>query len=285
MYTEISFPSLDITMNPPSSFTIGPLTIHLYGIIIAAGLMLAVLYACRRSREFGIKEDDVIDGVLWVTPFAIICARLYYCLFSWDSYADDPISILYIWNGGLAIYGGVIGAAIGVIVFCKIKKIKIPALLDLVALGFLIGQAMGRWGNFFNREAFGCRTDSFFRMGLLNSITGTVSYFHPTFLYESVWNVIGFVMLHFASKHRQYDGQIALGYAAWYGLGRTFIEGLRTDSLYLGVFRVSQLLAAVTCFAALVVLVWQMFRPHDPARLLVNQTARREQETPKSTEE
>ena len=285
MYTEISFPSLGITMNPPSSFTIGPLTIHLYGIIIAAGLMLAVLYACRRSREFGIKEDDVIDGVLWVTPFAIICARLYYCLFSWDSYADAPISLLYIWNGGLAIYGGVIGAAIGVIVFCKIKKIKIPALLDLVALGFLIGQAMGRWGNFFNREAFGCRTDSFFRMGLLNSITGTVSYFHPTFLYESVWNVLGFVMLHFASKHRQYDGQIALGYAAWYGLGRTFIEGLRTDSLYLGVFRVSQLLAAVTCFAALVVLVWQMFRPHDPARLLVNQTARREQETPKSTEE
>lgn len=285
MYTEISFPSLGITMNPPSSFTIGPLTIHLYGVIIAAGLMLAVLYACRRSREFGIKEDDVIDGVLWVTPFAIICARLYYCLFSWDSYADDPISILYIWNGGLAIYGGVIGAAIGVIVFCKIKKIKIPALLDLVALGFLIGQAMGRWGNFFNREAFGCRTDSFFRMGLLNSITGTVSYFHPTFLYESVWNVLGFVMLHFASKHRQYDGQIALGYAAWYGLGRTFIEGLRTDSLYLGVFRVSQLLAAVTCFAALVVLVWQMFRPHDPARLLVNQTALREQETPKSTEE
>ena len=285
MYTEISFPSLGITMNPPSSFTIGPLTIHLYGVIIAAGLMLAVLYACRRSREFGIKEDDVIDGVLWVTPFAIICARLYYCLFSWDSYADDPISILYIWNGGLAIYGGVIGAAIGVIVFCKIKKIKIPALLDLVALGFLIGQAMGRWGNFLNREAFGCRTDSFFRMGLLNSITGTVGYFHPTFLYESVWNVIGFVMLHFASKHRQYDGQIALGYAAWYGLGRTFIEGLRTDSLYLGVFRVSQLLAAVTCFAALVVLVWQMFRPHDPARLLVNQTARREQETPKSSEE
>ena len=130
---------------------------------------MAVLYACRRSREFGIKEDDVIDGVLWVTPFAIICARLYYCLFSWDSYADDPISILYIWNGGLAIYGGVIGAAIGVIVFCKIKKIKIPALLDLVALGFLIGQAMGRWGNFFNREAFGCRTDSFFRSAIFFS--------------------------------------------------------------------------------------------------------------------
>ena len=267
MYTEISFPSLGITMNPPSSFTIGPLTIHLYGVIIAAGLMLAVLYACRRSREFGIKEDDVIDGVLWVTPFAIICARLYYCLFSWDSYADDPISILYIWNGGLAIYGGVIGAAIGVIVFCKIKKIKIPALLDLVALGFLIGQAMGRWGNFFNREAFGCRTDSFFRMGLLNSITGTVGYFHPTFLYESVWNVIGFVMLHFASKHRQYDGQIALGYAAWYGLGRAMIEGLRVDSLYWGNFRVSQLLAGFSCVAAVAALTVLHFKPHNRENL------------------
>ena len=271
MYTEISFPSLGITMNPPSSFTIGPLTIHLYGVIIAAGLMLAVLYACRRSREFGIKEDDVIDGVLWVTPFAIICARLYYCLFSWDSYADDPISILYIWNGGLAIYGGVIGAAIGVIVFCKIKKIKIPALLDLVALGFLIGQAMGRWGNFFNREAFGCRTDSFFRMGLLNSITGTVGYFHPTFLYESVWNLAGLVLLHFLSKGRKYDGQVALSYVAWYGLGRAIIEGLRMDSLYWGPFRVSQVLAAVSCVAAVAVLMANAFRPHDPEKLFVNQ--------------
>ena len=262
MYTEISFPSLGITMNPPSSFTIGPLTIHLYGVIIAAGLMLAVLYACRRSREFGIKEDDVIDGVLWVTPFAIICARLYYCLFSWDSYADDPISILYIWNGGLAIYGGVIGAAIGVIVFCKIKKIKIPALLDLVALGFLIGQAMGRWGNFFNREAFGCRTDSFFRMGLLNSITGTVGYFHPTFLYESVWNLVGFLILNYCYPHRRYNGQIALGYCAWYGLGRSWIEGLRVDSLYWGSFRVSQVLAAVSCIAAAALLLWNRHRSH-----------------------
>ena len=275
MYTEISFPSLGLTMDPPSTFSIGPLTVHYYGLIIACGLILAVVYACRRSREFGISEDDLTDGVLWVTPFAIICARLYYCIFSWESggYAEDPISILYIWKGGLAIYGGVIGAAVGIIVFCRIKKIKIPMLLDLVALGFLIGQSLGRWGNFFNREAFGAETGSFLRMGLMNAYTGEVTYYHPTFLYESVWNAIGFVLLHKLSKHRKYDGQIALGYAAWYGLGRAFIEGLRTDSLYWGPIRVSQLLAAVSCFAALAVLVWQSFRPHRAEDLFVNQVA------------
>ena len=270
MYTQISFPSLGISMNPPSSFTLGPFTIHFYGAIIAAGLMLAVLYACRRSKEFGITEDDLMDGVLWVTPFAVLCARAYYCIFSWESYASNPISVLYIWEGGLAIYGGVLGAIIGVAVFCRIKRIKLPMLLDLVALGFLIGQCMGRWGNFFNREAFGAETDSFLRMGLLNSRTGVVTYYHPTFFYESLWNFTGFLILHKLSKKRQYDGQIALLYVAWYGLGRAFIEGLRTDSLYWGPFRVSQLLAAVSCIGALAVLIWQYFRPHDPADLFVN---------------
>ncbi len=273
MYSEISFPSFGITVNPPSTFTVGPLTIHFYGLIIAMGLMLAVLYACRRSSQFGILEDDLIDGVLWVTPFAIICARIYYCVFSWESYVENPISVLYIWKGGLAIYGGVIGAAIGVAVFCKVKKIKVTALLDLVSLGFLIGQSIGRWGNFFNREAFGAETQSLFRMGLMNAFTGTVRYYHPTFLYESVWNAAGFVLLHFASKKRRYDGQVALSYVAWYGLGRTFVEGLRMDSLYWGQFRVSQVLAAVSCMAAVVVLLWLMFRPHDPAKLLVRQVA------------
>ena len=238
-YTTISFPGLGLEMNPYRAFSIGPLTIHLYGIIIAAGLMLAVLYGCRRAKEFGLKEDDIIDGVLWITPFAILCARAYYCIFSWHSFRDDPISVLYIWNGGLAIYGGVLGAALGIIVFCRSKKIKAVTLLDVVALGFLIGQCLGRWGNFFNREAFGAETDSFLRMGLYNSITEITKYYHPTFLYESLWNLAGFIGLHFLSKKRQYDGQIALGYAAWYGLGRAMIEGLRTDSLYWGPIRVS----------------------------------------------
>ena len=273
MYTEISFPSLGLTMNPPRNLEIGPFNIHFYGMIIALGLILAVIYACRRSKEFGIREDDLLDGVLWVTPFAILCARAYYCIFSWESYASDPIRVLYIWEGGLAIYGGVLGAIIGVTVFCKLKHIKLPMLLDLVSLGFLIGQSMGRWGNFFNREAFGAETTSFLRMGLMNGYTGTVTYYHPTFFYESVWNALGFLLLHHLSKKRQYDGQIALGYVAWYGLGRAFIEGLRTDSLYWGPFRVSQLLAATSCILAVAVLLWQMFRPHDRENLFVNQIA------------
>ena len=273
MYTEISFPSLGLTMNPPRSIEIGSFSIYYYGILIALGMALAVLYASRRSKEFGIREDDLLDGVLWVTPFAILCARAYYCAFTWESYAANPISVLDIRSGGLAIYGGVIGAAVGVTVFCRRRKISLPALLDLCALGFLIGQSIGRWGNFFNREAFGAETASFLRMGLMSAYSGKVTYYHPTFLYESLWNAAGFLLLHKLSKKRKFDGQIALSYAAWYGLGRTFIEGLRTDSLYLGPFRVSQLLAAVSCIAAALVLVLQMRKKHDSEALYVNRVA------------
>ncbi len=290
MYSEISFPALGIALDPPRSIALGPLSIHFYGMIIAFGLILAVVYATRRSKQFGIKEDDVLDGVLYVTPFAVLCARAYYCIFSWEHYADDPIRLLYIWEGGLAIYGGVLGAAIGVTVLCRVKRIKLPAMLDLVSLGFLIGQSIGRWGNFFNREAFGAETDTFLRMGLMNRYTGDVTCYHPTFFYESLWNAIGFLLLHQLSKKRQYDGQIALGYAAWYGLGRAFIEGLRTDSLYWGPFRVSQLLAAVSCFAAVSILLWLNLRPHDPSKLFVNVAAAQhadaaEESSPNDTEE
>ena len=281
-YSSISFPFLGWEGNPPRTFSLGPLTIHLYGLVIGIGLILAVLYACRRSKQFGLKEDDILDGVLWVTPFAIICARIYYVAFSWEDYADNLWSVFAIWEGGIAIYGAVIGAVIGVIVLCKVKKLKIATVLDITLLGFLIGQILGRWGNFFNREAFGAATDSFFRMGLYNTVTGAWEYYHPTFLYESVWNLIGFTLLHFLSKRRKYDGQIALGYAAWYGLGRCFIEGLRVDSLYWGPFRVSQVQAALTCVTASAILLWQHFKPHDPANLFVNQVV---PEEPKQAEE
>ena len=284
-YSTISFPFLGIEVNPARTLSLGPLTIHYYGLVIAIGLILAVLYACKRSKEFGILENDILDGVLWITPFSILCARAYYVIFSWPDYADNPISVLYIWEGGLAIYGGVLGAIVGVAVFCRVRKIKFTALMDLVLLGFLIGQSMGRWGNFFNREAFGAATESFFRMGLYNTVTGAWEYYHPTFLYESLWNAIGFVLLHFLSKKRKFDGQVALGYAAWYGLGRSMIEGLRVDSLYWGPFRVSQMLAALSCAAAVTVLIWQCFRPHDPARLLVNQAAAREAAEAEKAEE
>lgn len=273
MYSEISFPSLGLTLNPPRGFDIGPLSIHYYGLIIAIGLVLAVVYCSKRASQFGLNEDTLLDGVLWVTPVAVICARIYYCAFSWELYADNPISVLYIWEGGIAIYGSVIGAILGVIIFCKVKKLRITAVLDLVSLGFLIGQFIGRWGNFMNREAFGAETDSFLRMGLMKTSTGEITYYHPTFLYESLWNFVGFVILHFLSKKRKYDGQVALGYLVWYGLGRAFIEGLRTDSLYIGPFRVSQLLAAGSCVIALALLVILGRKLHNPANLFVNQVA------------
>lgn len=275
-FSTIQFPALGLELNPPRGFELFGFSIRYYGIIIAVGLLLAVIYGLRRRKQFGLKEDDILDGVLWIVPLALICARAYYCIFSWNEFKDNPISVLYIWQGGIAIYGGVLGAALGIVVFCLIKRIKLGAVLDLVALGFLIGQSIGRWGNFFNREAFGAETESFFRMGLFNTYSQNFEYYHPTFLYESVWNLIGFVLLHFLSKKRRYDGQIALGYVVWYGLGRTFIEGLRMDSLMLGSFRVSQLLAAVSCFAAATALVLLAFKKHDPAKLYANVMAARE---------
>lgn len=279
-YTKISFPFLGLEIDPDRYFKIGSLTVYIYGVLIAMGLLLAVIYAWKRCHQFGIQENDLTDGILWVVPLAVVCARLYYCAFEWEDYRADPIKILFIWEGGLAIYGSVIGAGIGVVVHCLVKKIKIPALLDLVALGFLIGQCIGRWGNFFNREAFGATTDSFLRMGLYNQYSGQWEYHHPTFLYESVWNLAGFLLLHFLSKKRKYDGQIALGYVAWYGLGRAFIEGLRTDSLYWGPFRVSQMLAAISCLAAVAVLMVMSFRQHSAEKLFVNQIAQLDEEEP-----
>ena len=263
-YSQISLFGME--MNPPRGFEIGALDIRLYGIMIALGLILAVVYGLRRKEQFGLKEDDILDGVLIIVPISIICARIYYCIFEWQQYAQNPIKVFYIWEGGIAIYGAVIGALASAAIYCRVRKMSIPATLDITVLGFMIGQSIGRWGNFFNREAVGALTDPnwFLRMGLFNEVTGQWEYFHPTFLYESVWNAIGFVALHFWSKKRHYDGQIALLYLAWYGLGRAFIEGLRMDSLYIGPFRVSQLLAAVTCIAATTAIVILAIRKPAP---------------------
>ncbi len=267
-YTNISFPSFGIDIDPIREFSVGPLSIHLYGAIIACGLVLAAAYCMRRAPQFGLTEDHILDGVLTVTPFAFVCARLYYCFFRWDMYREDPISILYVWNGGIAIYGGVLGAVLGIMVYCKVRRLRLSAVLDIVSLGFLIGQSIGRWGNFFNREAFGAETESFLRMGLYSPYTGATTYHHPTFLYESVWNAMGFAALHFLSKKRKFDGQIALCYLAWYGLGRAWIEGLRTDSLYIPgtAIRVSQLLAVISCAAGVIALAYFQMKP--PAKAL-----------------
>ena len=272
--SPITFPNLGIEINPPEvAFHLGSKPIYWYGILIAIGFALAVLYGCRCAKQFGLKEDTILDMLLIAAPLGIIGARLYYCIFYWELYADNPISILYIWEGGLAIYGGVIGAALGVIIHSRWKKTPLLPMMDLGSMGLLIGQSIGRWGNFMNREAHGGVTDSFFKMGLQDS-AGVVTYYHPTFLYESVWNAVGFLILHFYfKKHRRYDGEIFALYVAWYGLGRAWIEGMRTDSLYLfgtGI-RVSQLLAALSFLVAAGFLIWNWkFRPHDPSDMAVN---------------
>ena len=273
--SPITFPNLGITVDPsPVAFTVFGKDIYWYGIIIASGFLLAVLYMLHRARDFGVTQDDVLDMILWAVPIGVVCARLYYCIFYWELYEDDPISMLYIWEGGLAIYGGIIGGGITLLVVAKVKKIPAPVLLDLAGMGVIIGQCIGRWGNFINREAFGRETEAFSRMGLTLPGRETV-YVHPTFLYESLWNFVGFLLLHFwFRKHeRKFDGELILLYAVWYGIGRALIEGLRTDSLYWGPFRVSQVLAGISFVAASAVLIWQCFRPHDPAMLFVNRAA------------
>lgn len=278
----ISFPNLGIEINPSRvAFSLFGKEIYWYGIIIAVGFILAVIYGMRRAGDFGLNGDIILDMLFVAVPAAVICARLYYCIFEWSSYKDDPISILYIWEGGIAIYGAVIGAVIAVLIFCKVKRLPFLPLADIGALGLLIGQMVGRWGNFINREAFGAETDSFLKMGLSYANSG-IKYYHPTFLYESLWNLVGFILLHFLSKKRKFDGQVFAGYVAWYGLGRVWIEGLRTDSLYLfgtGI-RVSQLLAAVSAIAAIGVMIYVIrVKKPDGSGLYVNKIRAEEADT------
>ena len=265
----ISFPMLGegFSVCPPASFQVFGRTIYLYGLIIAVGFLLAILYNAKRNcKLFGVSTDDLYDALIAAVPLGIIGARLYYCLTYKDAaganpYLQDPVSILRIWEGGLAIYGGVIGGALGMLLSALRKKTSIGALLDCGGMGLLIGQAIGRWGNFTNREAYGWseNVDGLFcRMGL--TVPGHETFYvHPTFLYESLWNAIGFLALHFWTKRhrRRFDGEVFLLYLAWYGLGRMLIEGLRTDSLWLvpGVIRISQLLAAVTLAVSVALLI------------------------------
>ena len=234
--------------------------IYWYGILIALGLVIAIWWCMNQKSKYGITEDDLLDSVLWGIPCAIVGARIYYVLFYLDQFKNSDGSFSFrkaiaIWDGGLAIYGGVIAVVIVAIILCRSRHIKLGAMMDLVVMGLLIGQAIGRWGNFVNGEAHGGPTTLPWGM----TIDGQ-SMVHPTFLYESLWNLAGFVLLHFYSKKRRFKGEIALLYAAWYGAGRAWIEGLRTDSLYIGSVRVSQLLAIISCIAAIAVLARQYHR-------------------------
>lgn len=271
----ISFPMLGdgFKITASDTYNLFGFSLHWYGAIIALGFLLAVIYVMRRSSQFGLTSDNLIDMLICAVPSAIVGARLYYVIFNPSLYKDNFSDIFKIWSGGLAIYGGIIGAVIAVIIFCRVKKLPMGPFFDLGAFGLLIGQSIGRWGNFVNREAFGRETDIFCRMGLTDA-SGSTVYVHPTFLYESLWNLLGFLLLHIISKKtkRTYDGKLFAMYVAWYGFGRMLIEGLRTDSLRLfetGI-RVSQVLAAVSFLAALVYLAVNGSIRHDAGKMLVN---------------
>ena len=295
----ISFPELfgDWQFTAPSkAIDIGN-GIYWYGIIIAAGMLLALWFCMKQAPKYGLTEDNIIDTILWGIPFSIIGARIYYVLFYLDLFRSSDGSINWsetyrIWDGGLAIYGGVIVGFLVAFLYCRKKKLSFWALADCCVLGLFIGQAIGRWGNFMNREAFGSETTIFCRMQLTLK-TGELIEVHPTFLYESLWNLVGLLLLVFLiSKHRRFDGENTLFYFLWYGIGRFWIEGLRTDSLYLfdwtiggAPIRVSQALSAVMVLVSVFLLVWNLWvKPHKPEELYVNIVAAREAEEKKTEE-
>ncbi|WMJ23330.1 prolipoprotein diacylglyceryl transferase [Paludicola sp. MB14-C6] len=282
----LEFPKLGIELKFHNSFSIGSFEIAYYGVIIALGLLLALIYALKKFKQVGVDSDKAIDAIIGGIIGGIIGARLYYVAFSWDSYKDNFWSIFDIRSGGMAIYGGIIGALLVGLIIAKIRKIKLLPLLDVVGIGFLIGQGIGRWGNFFNVEAFGGNTNMPWGMtspSIVSYLESQMSYFnsigvkvdpsipvHPCFLYESIWCLVGFVILHFYFKHRKFDGEVFLMYLGYYGLGRFFIEGMRTDSLMLGTLRVSQVLAGLLVIAsiiAIIVIRMKIRNHHDPEYL------------------
>lgn len=245
---NVKFPGLNLNFRvAPVAFRLGSVPVYWYGIIICIAFVLALCYVLANCNRFGINQNAMVDAVIVGLVCGIIGARLYYVIFfPGDVYLRDPIKILHINEGGIAIYGGLIGGILGGLIVAKKKKINIMAALDLASLGFLIGQSVGRWGNFVNQEAFGQETASIF--GMISENTGGVAV-HPCFLYESVWCLAGFLILHFFSIDRKkYDGQIFLLYIVWYGSARFIIEALRTDSLFVpGInLKISQIVALVS---------------------------------------
>ena len=246
-------------------FEVFGVPIYWYGVLIAVGIVLACVYAFHRmEKDFGLSKDRAFDVIFAATIGGFLGARIYFCVFT----SLDPTSgkkydfvttFTEIRDGGIAIYGGIIAAVLVGFLFCKLRKVHFTTMLDVAALGFLIGQAIGRWGNFVNQEAYGadCPTDWLFAMkGSLITSQGITGVVHPCFLYESVWCLLGFIFLHIYSKKlRTFDGEVFLLYVAWYGLERFFVEGLRTDSLMAGDLRISQIVAAVSCIAALILFV------------------------------
>lgn len=256
----------------PIAFRLGLIQVHWYGIIIASGVILALWLSIREGRRQEIDEEYFYDYLLWALPVAIICARLYYVAFQWPYYSQYPSEIIAVWDGGIAIYGAIIGGFLTLYFFCRAHKLSLWTMLDIIAPTLILAQAMGRWGNFFNQEAFGRVTTlaalkaQHLPMFIINQMYIGGHYRVPTFLYESLWDFAGFVLL-MSLRHRQHffkRGEVFLTYVIWYAFGRFFIEGMRTDSLMLGSLRISQGLSVVLFIGALTLLIVRRRRNNIP---------------------
>ncbi|MEQ2528807.1 prolipoprotein diacylglyceryl transferase [Bacillaceae bacterium CLA-AA-H227] len=257
---------MEETIQPlnPIAFSLGPIDVHWYGIIIGVGLALALFLAIREGERRGLEKDTFADLMLWAIPIAIISARIYYVLFEWGYYSQNPGDIIKIWNGGIAIHGALIGSVVTAYVFTKKKGISFWKLTDIAAPSIILGQAIGRWGNFMNQEAHGGEVSRAFLENLflpdfiVNQMYINGTYYHPTFLYESVWNLLGFILLISLRRVNLRRGEMFLTYVIWYSIGRFFIEGLRTDSLMLTEnLRIAQTISIALVIGAVALLIYR----------------------------
>lgn len=259
-----------ITPLDPVAIQIGNFSIKWYGIIIALGVVVALLLALREATKRHFDKELFVDLLIWAIPISIICARIYYVIFQWDFYKENPSEIIKIWHGGIAIYGALIGAVGTAIIFSRIKKISFFQLADIAAPSLLIAQAIGRWGNFMNQEAHGAETTRSFLESLhlpdfiINQMYIDGVYYQPTFLYESLWNILGFVVLLILRRTKIRRGELFLSYVIWYSFGRFFIEGMRTDSLMWGDFRVSQVLAVILIVVSAGIMIYRRLKLNPP---------------------
>ncbi|WP_442857351.1 prolipoprotein diacylglyceryl transferase [Bacillus sp. FJAT-42315] len=241
------------------AFELGAFQVHWYGLIIGCGIALGFYLATKESQRLGLEKDTFADLLIWAIPIAILCARVYYVLFQWEYYSQHPADIIKIWEGGIAIHGALIGAVATTIAFSMAKNISFWKLADIAAPSIILGQAIGRWGNFMNQEAHGGEVTRSFLEGLhlpdfiINQMYIEGVYYHPTFLYESLWNLLGFALLIALRKVNLRRGEMFLTYVIWYSIGRFFIEGLRTDSLMLGALRMAQVISIGLVVAAVVI--------------------------------
>ena len=243
--------------------TVGPLTIYWYSFLIVVGVLIGYNLVVNYSKKLNYRTSDIIDMTLNLAISAIIGARLYYVLFNFEAFKEDPIEMLMVWNGGLAIYGAIIAGILYILYYCKKRKLQFLKVLDIFSLSLLLGQAIGRWGNFFNSEAYGGITtyealkSQFIPEFIIEGMYIENAYRHPTFLYESIWCLIGVAILYFIRKKDfSVNGKQISFYLIWYGIGRLFIEGLRSDSLYIGTYRVSQIVSVIAIIIGIIINIY-----------------------------